>query len=253
MSDPLRERLQRGERLVSGWLHFPSPFAAEVMARAGWDTLTLDFQHGMFGFDTALSMIQAVQTTDTPIIARIPSGDLALAMKCLDAGVEGIIAPMIETSEDCAALVSACRYPPIGTRSLGPTRSILRSGPLTPQQANTRVAVLPMIETARALENLEAIAAVPGVDGLFVGPGDLGLSLYGESRLDADDPAFLSILSRVADSASAHGIAAGLFTLNPTYARTAIALGYRLVAVSSDVRLLSGAARSTVDAVKADA
>ncbi|CAM3792838.1 aldolase/citrate lyase family protein [Deinococcus frigens] len=219
------------------------------MAHAGWDALTLDLQHGPFDYAEAFAMIQAVQTTLVHVVTRVPQGDLALATKFLDAGVEGMILPMVESREECEAFVAACRYPPLGTRSYGPTRAAVYHGPTYAARANDFVVTMPMIETRQALEHLDDIAAVPGVDALFVGPGDLGLSLYGEPRLDSADPEFLTILRQIVETGRRHGVAAGIFVTAPAYAVKMFQLGFAFVTVSSDARLLVAAASATTTQV----
>ncbi|WP_219722110.1 HpcH/HpaI aldolase family protein [Deinococcus planocerae] len=247
----LRDRLARGEALLNGWLHVPSPFSAEVMAHAGWDALTLDTQHGPFDFTGAVPMIQAIQTTGTHVLARVPGLDAGLIGKFLDAGAEGVICPVIETRAECEAFVAACRYPPHGSRSFGPTRAALHFGADYGTRADALVVPMPMIETARGLENVDEIAGVPGVGALFVGPGDLSLSLDGEARLDREDKGFLEVLARVVRAAQAHRVAAGIFTASPGYARRMLSLGYTFVTVSSDARLLAAAAGAAIREVRA--
>lgn len=247
----LRDRLARGETLLNGWLHLPSAFSAEVMAHAGWDSLTLDTQHGPFDFGAAVPMIQAVQTTGTCVVVRVPGLDAGLIGKVLDAGAEGVICPVVETQAECEAFVRACRYPPHGSRSYGPTRAALHFGADYGARADALVVPMPMIETARGLSNVEEIAGVPGVGALFVGPGDLSLSLDGEARLDREDGAFLDVLARIVGATRARGVAAGIFTASPEYARRMLGLGYTFVTVSSDARLLASAAGAAVRAVRA--
>ena len=156
----------RGDAVVNGWLSIPSSFSAEIMAHQGFDSLTVDMQHGVVDYQTAVTMLQAVSTTSTIPLARVTWNDPALLMKILDAGVLGVICPMVSTPEQAEAMVKACKYPPQGYRSWGPVRASIYAGADYGDHANDDVLVMPMIETAEALENLDAILQVPGIDAV---------------------------------------------------------------------------------------
>ena len=252
LENPLREIWTNNQVVINGWLHIPAPFASEVMAHQGWDSLTLDAQHGPFEFSSAVGMIQAIQTTQTAVVARVSWNDPGAIMKYLDAGVHAIICPMVNTATECEAFIGACRYPPQGFRSYGPTRAALHFGPEYAANANRFVVTMPMIETMQALENLEQILDVPGVDAIFVGPGDLGQALYGQAQIDRETPEFLLILKQIAKAARAKNIAAGIFTGSSAYAKKMIEMGYNFVTISSDVRLLATAAKQILNAIKND-
>jgi 4-hydroxy-2-oxoheptanedioate aldolase len=150
-----------GGVVLNGWLHVPSSFSAEVMAHAGWDSLTIDLQHGPPDVGSVIPMLQAISTTDVVPFARANWNDPGTIMKLLDAGCYGIICPMIEGREDAEAFVGACRYPPDGYRSYGPFRANLYGGPDYAANANETVVTMAMIETREALEDLDGILAVP--------------------------------------------------------------------------------------------
>jgi 4-hydroxy-2-oxoheptanedioate aldolase len=250
LENPLRSTWANNQAVINGWLHIPDSFASEVMAHAGWDSLTLDAQHGPFEFSSAVSMIQAIQTTRTAVVARVAWNDPGTIMKYLDAGVHAIICPMVNTQAECEAFIGACRYPPQGFRSYGPTRAALHFGAEYAANANGFVVTIPMIETAQALENLEQILSVPGVDAIFVGPGDLGQALYGKAQIDRETPEFLVTLERIARTARAKGIQAGIFTGSVAYAKKMIEIGYNFVTISSDARLLATAAKQVLNEIK---
>jgi 4-hydroxy-2-oxoheptanedioate aldolase len=252
LENPLRKMWANNQAVINGWLHIPNSFASEVMALQGWDSLTLDAQHGPFEFSSAVSMIQAIQTTPTAVVARVAWNDPGQIMKYLDAGVHAIICPMVNTRAECEAFIGACRYPPQGFRSYGPTRAALHFGPEYASNANSFVVTMPMIETAQALENLEQILDVPGVDAIFVGPGDLGQALYGKAQIDRETPEFLETLERIAKAARAKGIQAGIFTGSTAYAKKMIGLGYNFVTISSDARLLAIAAKQVLNEIRDD-
>jgi 4-hydroxy-2-oxoheptanedioate aldolase len=249
----LRTLWQQDKAAVNGWLHIPSAWSAEVMAHQGFDSLTVDLEHGLAGFETALAMFQAISTTDVTPLARIPWNEPGIAMRLLDAGSMGVICPMVNNRAQAEAFVGACRYPPLGYRSFGPTRARIYAGADYEAGANRSVVTLAMIETAEALANLDAIASTPGLDGLYIGPGDLSMSLGGRQRVDLTEPNLVEALDAILAAARRHGRVAGLHTNSPDYARRMIDRGFRFVTVMTDTALLAGAAQSLVAAVRGDA
>jgi 4-hydroxy-2-oxoheptanedioate aldolase len=239
-----------GGAVVSGWLHVPSAYAAEVMAHAGWDSLVIDVQHGAMDFEDALVMMQAISTTETVPLARVPWNDPGLIMKLLDAGCYGIICPMTNTREEVERFVGACRYPPAGYRSYGPFRASLYGGPDYPEHADEAVVTMAMVETAEALSNLEDIMSVPGLDAVLVGPADLGLSLGLGADVDRDEPEIVEAIDRVLEAAGRHGVAPAIFTGSPAYARQMIGKGFQFVSVGTDARILATGAEGIVDEVR---
>lgn len=249
-NNPVRQIWARDEAAFSGWLHIPNAFSAELMAGAGYDALTLDLQHGLLDFSSALPIVQGLSGQELSVLARVPWNEPGLIMKLLDAGVGGIICPMIGTPAEAEAFVGACRYPPRGYRSYGPTRANLVWGSDYAQEADQTLVALAMIETKEGLENLEAILATPGLDGVFVGPNDLGQALGQGVGLDREQPEFLQTLVHIARSAREASKIAGIFCGTAAYAKKMAAVGYRFMAVSSDARLLSAAAQSLVSELK---
>ncbi len=240
----------RGDTVVNGWLSIPSAFSAEVMAHQGFDTLTIDMQHGVVDYQAAVTMLQAVSTTPTIPLLRVPWNDPGLIMKVLDAGVYGVICPMINTRVQAEALVRACKYPPAGYRSFGPVRASLYAGLDYGDHANANLLVIPMIETREAVENLDDILSVPGIDAVYVGPADLSLSLGCKPRLDQTDPPVVEAQQRIADTCKRHGVIAGLHNNTPAYALKMIEQGYRFVTIASDSRFLAARASEEVAAVR---
>jgi 4-hydroxy-2-oxoheptanedioate aldolase len=240
----------RGDAVVNGWLSIPSAFAAEVMAHQGFDSLTVDMQHGVVDYQTAVTMLQAVSTTNTIPLARVPWNDPASIMKILDAGVYGVICPMISTREQAEAMVQVCKYPPRGYRSWGPVRASLYAGADYGEHADNGLLVIPMIETAEALENLDDILSVPGVDAVYVGPSDLSLALGCRPRLDQTDPPVVEAQKKIVEACKRHGVVAGIHNNTPEYARKMIAQGYQFVTIASDSRLMAAKAAEVVAAVR---
>ena len=235
---------------INGWLHIPSSWSAEVMAHQGYDSLTVDLQHGLLDYQMAFSMLQAISTTDVVPLARVPWNEPGLIMKLLDAGAYGIICPMVNTQEECERFVGACRYIPDGYRSLGPTRARVYGGADYAQHANEQILTIAMVETREAVENIKHIVSVPGLDAVYIGPGDLSLSMGLKKRVDNDEPDFLDALDKIMSACHAHDIVAGIHTNDPAYARQMITLGFRFVTVMTDTTLLGTMAKQMVEAVR---
>ena len=240
----------RGGPVLNGWLSIGDPFTAEIMAAQGYDAVTIDVQHGALDYGDALPMLQALRASGVVPLARAPWGEPGIVMKLLDAGALGIICPMVNTAAEAARFASFLRYPPRGQRSFGPTRVGVAHGLAAyARQANDLVVGLAMIETAEGLRNLDAIAATPGIDGLYIGPSDLALGL-GEGRLapgfDREEPEMIEAIRRIQAAAHRHGIKACLHCGTPDYAARAVDWGFDLVTVSGDARLLAAAASASV-------
>jgi 4-hydroxy-2-oxoheptanedioate aldolase len=249
----LRALWRTGGAAVNGWLSIGSSFAAEVMAHAGWDSLTIDLQHGLVDYSAAVPMLQAISTTGTTPLARVPWNEPGIIMKLLDAGCYGVICPMINTRAQCEAFVAACRYAPEGARSFGPTRAVLYAGSDYAQHANREIITMAMIETAEAIANLDDILSVPGLDALYVGPADLGLSMIGRAQTDHTEPPMYDTIMSIRDAARRHGVVAGIHTGSPAYAARMISEGYQFVTVGSDSRLLATASQQAIAAVRQEA
>lgn len=243
----------RGEAVVNGWLSIPSSFSAEVMAHQGFDSLVVDMQHGVIDYQTAVTMLQAISTTSVIPMARVPWNDPALVMKILDAGVYGVICPMVNNRAQAEALVRACKYPPRGYRSFGPVRASIYAGTDYVDHANTDLIVMPMIETAEAVENLDEILSVPGVDAIYVGPADLSLALGCKPRLDQTDAPVVEAQKKIVAACKRHGVVAGIHNATSAYALKMIAEGYQFVTLASDSRFLAARAAEEAAAVKKSA
>lgn len=245
-----REVWAQGGCAINGWLSVGSPFTAEIMAAQDYDTLTIDVQHGALDYSAALPMFQAMRASGVFPMARAPWREPGIVMKLLDAGALGIICPMVNTAEEAAEFVGLLRYPPRGQRSFGPTRVGVAHGLASyAREANDLVLGLAMIETTEAMRNLDAIAATPGLDGLYVGPADLTLSLS-QGRLapgfDREEPEMIEAIRTVLAAAHRTGIKAGLHCGTAEYAARAAGWGFDLVTVSGDSRLLAAAAQASV-------
>lgn len=245
----LRQIWGEGQCALNAFLSMPNPFAAEIMAGQGYDCLTVDIQHGLVDYLAATAMFQAMQGNPVTPMARVEWLDPVAIMKILDAGAYGIICPMVDTAQDAARLVSYTRYPPSGVRSFGPGRALFSAGADYGQRYEDEIVVFAMIETAQAMENLDEIAATPGLDGLYIGPADLTLALTGRNYrfgFDREEPEMVDAIKRILAAAHRAGIKAALHCGSADYARKARDWGFDMVTVSNDVRLMAGAAASSV-------
>ncbi len=240
----------RGGAVLNGWLSVPSAFSAEVMAHVGWDSLTVDLQHGVQDYLSLVPTLQAISTTAVTPLVRVPANEPGIIMKCLDAGVYGVICPMVNTRQDAEQLVQWCRYPPAGTRSFGPIRAALYGGSDYAQAANDTIAVMPMIETEEAVKNVDAILSVPGIDGLYVGPVDLALSMGLRGALDPTEPAVWSAIERVLQAARTHHVYAGVHCATPENAVKMIQRGFQFVSVMNDTYFMTTGASACVRAMR---
>lgn len=245
----IHQRWQDGQTVLNGWLSIASPFSAEIMAAQGYDALTIDLQHGLVGYEQATTMLQAMCASGVAAMVRVPWLEPGSIMQALDAGAWGIICPMINNADEARQLVSCLRYPPGGSRSFGPTRAAIAYGADYGQQADEEVVAFAMIETREAIDNLDAILATPGLDGVYIGPADLTLALTGRqyrTGFDREEPEMLAAIQQVLTRAHQAGKRAGLHTGSAEYAARASEWGFDLVTVSNDVQLLRGAAAASV-------
>ena len=242
----LRAIWQSGGAAVNGWLAIGNSFSAETMAHQGWDCLTIDLQHGVVDYPAMVGMLQAISTTPTVPVVRVPWLEPGILMKTLDAGAYGVICPMVNTREDAQRLVAYTHYAPRGTRSFGPIRALLYGGADYPQQANDEIVVFAMIETAQALENLDSILSVEGLDAIYIGPSDLSLALGCKPTFDELEPKAAEAVDHILERAKAHGVVAGIHNGAPEVALARIAKGFQFVTVGSDARLMAAGAQQAV-------
>lgn len=241
MLEALKVRWRRDELTLGAWCLLPNALSAEMLAKGGFDWVLVDMQHGCMDYETAVNMIRAIDLGGVTPLVRVPWNEPGIIGRMLDAGAMGVVVPMIQDAEDARRAVDACLYPPAGRRSFGPIRVGTRDGAGYFASANQRVAVMPMIETADALANVEAIAAVPGVDALFVGPFDLSIALGLPPGDNDGEPLFDAALARIGEAARVAGIATAVLAnadLTPLRARQ----GFRMISVVTDAMVLNRAA-----------
>lgn len=248
MKNRMKQIWSSGRPVLNGWLAIGDPFTAEIMAAQGYDSLTVDMQHGALDYGAALPMLQAMRGSGAVPLARVPWLDAGQVMKALDAGAMGVICPMVNSRAQAAEFVSYMRYPPDGQRSFGPTRASVAMGGYGTEM-NGEILAFAMIETAEGLRNLDAIVATPGLDGVYVGPADLTLGTQG-GRLapgfDREEPEMVEHLHTILAACRRAGIRAGLHCGTPGYAAKAVGWGYDLVTISLDASLLAEAAGASV-------
>jgi 4-hydroxy-2-oxoheptanedioate aldolase len=243
----LKARLKSGKACVNAWLAIPSSFSAEVMAQCGFDSVTVDMQHGVQDY---LSMVQCFQAMNghpvTPLV-RVPWNEPGIIGKVLDGGAWGVICPMVNTPAQAQALASACLYPPAGKRSNGPIRAAMYGEASTYQTiANDEVMIIPMIETQEAIDNIDGILDVPGIGGIYIGPSDLGFSLGLKPMLDREEPEIFPIYEKLVAATAKRGQFAGIHNATGAYAARMIAMGFRFVTLANDSGLMARAARAEI-------
>ena len=246
----IREIWAAGGAVINGWLAIPNAFSAETMAHQGWDSLTLDMQHGVIDYQAAVTMLAAISTTDTVPVVRVPWLDPGILMKMLDAAAYALICPMVNNRADAEAFVAATSYPPRGTRSYGPIRALLYAGADYGRHADDEIVRFAMIETREALDNLDAIMSTPGLDAVYIGPADLSLALGCTPKFDQDEAPVVAAIDLILARAKAHGIVAGIHNGSAEYALTMIEKGFRFVTIGSDARFMAAGAKAAVDKAK---
>jgi 4-hydroxy-2-oxoheptanedioate aldolase len=247
----LRTLWRENKTAVNGWLAVPNAFSAEVMAHQGWDSLTIDLQHGVIDYAQMLGMLQAISTTATVPVVRVPWLEPGIVMKALDAGAYGVIAPMVNTREEAQKLVAYTHYAPQGSRSFGPIRASLYGGADYASEANHTVVAFAMIETAQALDNFDAILSVEGLDAIYIGPSDLSLALGCKPQIDDVEPKVAQAIEHIMQRARAHGVVAGIHNFSSKSALARASLGFRFVTVSSDARLLAAGSQALLAEMRA--
>jgi 4-hydroxy-2-oxoheptanedioate aldolase len=249
----LRTIWKSGGAVVNGWLSIPDSFCAETMAHQGWDSLTIDLQHGVIDYQAMIPMLQAISTTATVPVVRVPWLEPGILMKALDAGAYGVICPMINTRQEAQRLVECTHYAPRGVRSFGPVRASLYGGADYAEHANDTIVTFAMIETAKALANLDDILSVEGLDAIYIGPSDLSLALGCRPVIDDVDDEAAQAIAHILERAKAHGVVAGIHNGHPDGALGRIAMGFQFVTVSSDARLMAAGAQQVLAAMRAAA
>ena len=251
MPDRVRERWERGEVALNAWLSLEGASSAEVVARAGFDAVTVDLQHGAVTLDTLGAIVAAIEPMAVPFV-RLASNDAASAMRVLDVGARGVIGPMVNSPEEANDLARACRYPPRGIRSYGPVRSAFGTGREQTEPANQAVLVFAQIETAEGLAAVDDICAVNGIDGVYVGPADLSLALGLPSFADLEDPSLLEALGTILEATRANRVVPGIHAPSAASAVAMARLGFTFIGSAWDAVALSSALSTSTGWVRAE-
>jgi 4-hydroxy-2-oxoheptanedioate aldolase len=242
----VRERWNKGIPTINGWLTLPASLSAEIMARSGFDSVTIDMQHGAIDYSGALELLAALAATEVTPLVRVPNSDSTFITRVLDLGALGVICPMISSAAEARTFAAGARYHPVGNRSSGPLRAAMLYGADYFKQVNDAVLVLGMIETPGAIRNLDEILEIETMDGIYVGPNDLGIAMGMSAGTDREEPEFLRTLEDIARRANAHRKIPGLHTNSSKYASRAIGMGYGFVTVCADAGLIREGATAAV-------
>ncbi len=245
----VRRNFEAGRPVINCWLSLGNAFAAEILAEQGFDSLTVDMQHGMNDIRDTIAVFQALRASGATLLARVPWLEPGIIMKTLDVGALGVICPMISNREQAERFVSYMRYPPDGVRSFGPTRALISAGADYASNANREVMSLAMVETLEGYEKIEEIVSTPGLDGIYIGPADLTIGLTNgrlPPGLDREEDEMIAAIRHILDASTRAGILAGLHCGSPEYAARAIEWGFGLVTISTDTRMLAAVGRENV-------
>ncbi len=251
----LRAKWEADEPVFGLWAGIPTSLTAELAGRAGYDYVCVDLQHGAATEATMVSMFQAAQAGGAVPLARLAWNEPWLIMRALDLGAAGVILPLIDNAADAARAVDACRYPPHGHRSFGPIRAELVMGSTALDVLGGDALCFAMIETRDGLDNLDEIAATPGLDGLYVGPSDLSIALGLPPRPVAVDPgedrkALADAIERVRYACDANGLIAGMHCGGGQAADRYARAGFKLLTVAIDTSLYKATIRRELDTAR---
>jgi 4-hydroxy-2-oxoheptanedioate aldolase len=237
----LKEIFKKGGSAINGWLQIPNSFTAELMANQNWDSLTLDMQHGVIDYSHAISMLQAISTTDVVPLARVNWNEPGQIMKILDAGAYGIICPMVSNRKEAENFVH------------GPIRGLVYGGPDYAEEANNEILKFAMIETKESLDNLDEIMKTPGLDGVYIGPADLSLAVGEKPSFDkADGDPVYDVIMKILEHAKKNKVIAGIQNAQPEYAQKMIKKGFQLVTIGTDQRYMVAAAKAALSTIRKD-
>ena len=225
---------QRSEQTIGLWLSLANTYSAEAMSKLGFDWVCVDMQHGLIDYTDLVNMLPAISNSDATPLVRVPWNEPYEIMKVLDAGAYGVIVPMVNNRKEAEQAVMACRYPPLGNRSFGPIRGALYGGRGYALEANDQIACIAMIETAEGIANADEIMSTSGLNGIYIGPADLALSMGLPAMGDQPQDEHLVVVKELLEKCKAHKIAAGIHTSSLEYAQKYLALGFNFVTLGSE-------------------
>jgi 4-hydroxy-2-oxoheptanedioate aldolase len=245
--------VRAGKPAIGGWMTLASPLASELLAHAGFDFLVVDTEHSPTDTETVVQMLQAMKGQPVSPIIRVVWNDVGLIKRALDSGAHGVVVPMVNTVAEAQQAVAACRYPPVGVRSVGGTRPPLSFGVSRAEylaEANREIMLAVQIEHVDAVARVDDIAAVDGVDCLFIGPNDLCASMGLPPLLEPEVPAFEEALTKVLRAAEAHSKAAGILVGTLATGLRRLHQGFRFVAIGTDAGMITAGAQAVVQGVR---
>lgn len=253
--NPFLAQIAAGSRSIGSWVSTPDPVIAEIIAASGFDHVLADMQHGSIELGNLVPVLTAISNGGSVPIVRVPSNDPVVIGKALDLGALGVVVPMVETAAEAARAVAACRYAPAGKRSIGPLRPNIVMGSDEPSDWE-RVACIVMVETATGLANVDEIAATAGLAAIYIGPGDLALSLgmspIGSHRSAEETTRHATAIETIRLACDRHGIAAGIYAGDGQEARRYLEAGFRIVTASIDYSLVEAGSRRDMAAARGD-
>ena len=247
-----REKINNGETIIVAWSILGNPLSTEILAKTGFDAILIDMQHASYSSHDLMGNLQAVSTTPAIPVVRTRWNTSQEIMAALDFGAIGIICPMVNTAEEARQMVANCRYAPQGNRSFGPLRAGITYGDdYTPQNANDAIVTMAMVETKQAYENLDEILQVDGLDGIFVGPGDLSIDMgFDTVMCTQDNDAFDALVTDIATRANQSGRFAGIYSGSADGAKKRQQQGYRFIDLGVDAHYIIQGAKQQLDAFK---
>lgn len=237
-----KEKLRKGEVTIGTWMAISDSLSAEVLANLGFDWLTVDMEHNPFDFGDLKAILQAISTTNVTPFVRVPWNDPAIIKRVLDTAAYGVVVPNVKTGEEAKRAVAACRYPPVGMRGVGGTRTRLYGGPDYYQKANEEISVHLMIEDVQAIKNAEEIISTPGVDAIFIGPNDLAFSMGIPGGYDNKHPDHIAACKHVLATCKKYNVPCGIHVSGWEEANRRIVEGYTWLPIVNDVRFMQAAA-----------
>ena len=241
-TNPVKRKLQRGEPTYGTWLSFGNLYATRILARMGWDWLTLDLEHAAIDWSQATTLFGAIADAGCVPLVRIPEGSHHYIKRVLDAGAMGIVVPMVDTVEQAKTAIAAAKYPPEGTRSAGGGMHSMNFAATTDeyfQNANEEILVVLQTESPRGVEQAEAIYSLPGCDAIFVGPVDLKFQMRAADGAFPTPEEHEAMIQRVIAVGKAVGTPTGIHVLETDAARRRAEQGMQFIAVGSDLRLMT--------------
>jgi 4-hydroxy-2-oxoheptanedioate aldolase len=240
----IKEAWNNGQTIINGWSSIANTFNAEIMAASGFDSITIDMQHGLVGYQKVVEMLQAISGYNITPMVRVPWNDPSMVMRCLDAGAYGIICPMVNTKEECEKFVTSCRYPPKGNRSFGPIRARIYGGDDYFHHANETLLNFAMIETSEAVDNLDKILSVDELDAVYIGPSDLAVTMGyapGTYQKEVED-----CLIYIVETCKSKNIKTGIHCPDGKTVKERFDMGYDLGTISADAALLTQASKREI-------